>query len=55
MPKLSSNQLQEYNDNGYVAPIEVLTKDQAFEIRKEIENIEAVSYTHLTLPTNREV
>ena len=41
MPKLSSNQLQEYNDNGYVAPIEVLTKDQAFEIRKEIENIEA--------------
>ena len=41
MPKLSSNQLQEYHDNGYVAPIEVLTKDQAFEIRKEIENIEA--------------
>ena len=40
MPKLSSNQLQEYNDNGYVAPIEVLTKDQALEIRKEIENIE---------------
>ncbi|MDC0616054.1 phytanoyl-CoA dioxygenase family protein [Candidatus Pelagibacter sp.] len=40
MPKLSSNQLQEYNDNGYVAPIEVLTKDEAFEIRKEIENIE---------------
>jgi len=23
MPKLSSNQLQEYNDNGYVAQIEV--------------------------------
>ena len=41
MPKLSSNQLQEYNNNGYVAPIGVLTKDQAFEIRKEIENIEA--------------
>ena len=40
MPKLSSNQLQEYNDNGYVAPIEVLTKDQTFEIRKEIELIE---------------
>ena len=35
MPKLSSNQLQEYNDNGYVAPIEVLTKDHAFEIRKK--------------------
>ena len=40
MPKLSSNLLQEYNDNGYVAPIEVLSKDQAYEIRKEIENIE---------------
>ena len=40
MPKLSSNQLQEYNDNGYVAPIEVFSKDEAFEIRKEIENIE---------------
>ena len=41
MSKLSSNQLQEYSDNGFVAPIEVLTKDQSFEIRKEIENIEA--------------
>ena len=40
MSKLSSNQLQEYNDNGYVAPIEVLTKDEAFEVRKEIEKIE---------------
>ena len=35
MPKLSSNLLQEYNDNGYVAPIEVLSKDQAYEIRKK--------------------
>jgi len=40
MPKLSSNQLQEYNDNGYVAPIDVLTRDEAIEIRKEIEFIE---------------
>ena len=40
MSKLSSNQLQEYNDNGYVAPIEVLTKDEALSVRKEIENIE---------------
>ena len=61
MPKLSSNQLQEYNDNGYVAPIEVLTKDQAFEIRKEIENIESKwpdelkgigrNYVHMISPT----
>ncbi len=40
MSKFSSNQLQEYNNNGYVAPIEVLTIDEAFEIRNEIENIE---------------
>jgi non-heme Fe2+,alpha-ketoglutarate-dependent halogenase len=40
MPKLSSNQLQEYNDNGYVAPIDVLTKNETIEIRKEIEFIE---------------
>jgi len=65
MPKLSSNQLQEYNDNGYVAPIEVLTKDQAFEIRKEIENIEAKwpdelkgagrNYVHMISPILDEV
>ena len=40
MSKLSSNQLQEYNNNSYVALIDILTKDEAFEIRKEIENIE---------------
>ena len=40
MSKLSSNQLQEYNNNGYIAPIDILSKDEAFQIRKEIENIE---------------
>jgi len=40
MSKLSSNQLQQYNNNGDVALIDILTKDEAFEIRKEIENIE---------------
>ena len=65
MPKLSSNQLQEYNDNGYVAPIEVLTKAEAFEIRKEIENIETKwpdelkgagrNYVHMICPILDEV
>ena len=65
MPKLSSNQLQEYNDNGYVAPIEVLSKDEAFEIRKEIENIETKwpdelkgagrNYVHMISPILDEV
>ena len=41
MSKLSSNQIQEYNNNGYVAPIDVLTKNETIEIRKEIEFIEA--------------
>ena len=61
MSKLSSNQLQEYNNNGYVAPINVLSKDEAFEIRKEIENIETKwpnelkgsgrNYVHMISPT----
>ena len=65
MHKLSSNQLQEYNDNGYVAPIEVLTKAEAFEIRKEIENIETKwpgelkgagrNYVHMISPLLDEV
>tara|TARA_B100000795_G_scaffold260306_1_gene236024 strand:- start:276 stop:1103 length:828 start_codon:yes stop_codon:yes gene_type:complete len=60
MTKLSSNQLQDYNDNGYVAPIDVLTKNEALEIRKEIENIETRwpnelkgngrNYTHMISP-----
>jgi non-haem Fe2+, alpha-ketoglutarate-dependent halogenase len=40
MSKLSSNQLQEYNNNGYVAPIDVLSKNETIAIRKEIEFIE---------------
>ena len=65
MSKLSSNQLQEYNDNGYVAPIEVLTKDEAFEVRKEIEKIETKwpdelkgagrNYVHMISPILDEV
>ena len=61
MSKLSLNQLQEYKDNGCVAPIDVLSKDEAFEIRKEIENIEnkwpdelkgfGRNYVHMISPT----
>jgi len=36
MPKLSSNQLQEYNDNSHVATIKVLTKDRAYPVRKKL-------------------
>ena len=47
MSKLSSNQIQEYNSNGYVAPINILTKDEASEIRKEIEYIEKKIPEHI--------
>jgi len=40
MTGLTTKQLQDYNDHGYVAPIDVLTSGEAYEIRKEIEKIE---------------
>jgi len=38
---LSSHQIKKYNKEGFVSPIDVLSKEQAYEIRKEIENIES--------------
>ena len=35
--------------------IEALKASAKGEIKKHLVNIDAVSYTHLTLPTNREV
>ena len=40
MSSLKSEQLKQYENKGYVAPIDVLSKNEAFEIRSEIENIE---------------
>ena len=40
MTTLTAKQLKDYEDHGYVAPIEVLSKKQAKEIKEEIENIE---------------
>ena len=40
MTYLNSNQLKQYQDDGYVAPINAINKDEANEIRKEIEFIE---------------
>ena len=40
MSKLSSNQLKQYSDEGFVSPIDIFPKDRANEIRKEIELIE---------------
>ena len=40
MPYLSSNQLKQYKDQGYISPIEVLSSSEAIEARGEIELIE---------------
>ena len=40
MSMLSNKELKDYKNNGYVAPIDVLSLEEAEIIRKEIEDIE---------------
>ena len=40
MTNLSANQLKQYEDEGFVSPIDVFSKEKAKEIRNEIELIE---------------
>ena len=40
MPNLSLEQINQYKEDGYIAPIDVLTKDEADEVKREIEYIE---------------
>ena len=40
MTYLSSNQLKQYEDEGFVSPINIFSKDEAKKIRNEIEMIE---------------
>ena len=40
MSYLSSNQLKQYEENGFISPINIFTEEKAKEIRKEIELIE---------------
>ena len=40
MSYLSSNQLKQYRDKGFISPINIFTKEKAKEIRNEIELIE---------------
>ena len=37
---LSNKELKDYKDNGFIAPIDVLSLEEAEEIKKEIEHIE---------------
>jgi coproporphyrinogen III oxidase len=40
MKSLSSTQIKQYQDKGFVAPIEALSQDEANEVKDEIEFIE---------------
>ena len=40
MSNLSLEQINQYKEDGYIAPIDVLTKDEADEVKREIEYIE---------------
>ena len=40
MSKLTSDQIKQYQDKGFVAPIQALSQDEANEVREEIEFIE---------------
>jgi len=40
MSSLTSAQLKQYEEEGYVAPIDVLSKEEATEVKEEIELIE---------------
>ena len=40
MSYLSPNQLKQYEDEGFVSPINIFSKDKTKEIRDEIELIE---------------
>ena len=37
---MTASQLKQYEDKGYIAPIEALSKEEVNEVRKEIEFIE---------------
>ena len=48
--------LREFLHAAYAGGTDIIQlRDKTLEAATEIEAIEAVSYTHLTLPTNREV
>ena len=40
MSFLTSTQIKQYKDEGYVAPVDALSKEEANEVREELEFIE---------------
>ena len=40
MPNLSEEQLKQYNEDGFISPIDVFSEFEAYEVREEIERLE---------------
>ena len=40
MSLLNAKQLKDYNNNGFISPIDILSAEATAEIKKEIEYIE---------------
>ena len=40
MSQLTADEIKQYDKDGYIAPLNVLTKEEAIQVRKEIELIE---------------
>ena len=65
MAKLSEQQIKFYDEKGYIAPIDALSRQEANEIRQEIETIEKKwpnalegigrNYVHLISPVFNKV
>ena len=47
MRSLSEKQINQYNEDGFIAPINVLSVEEACEIREEIERIEKIGQMNL--------
>ena len=55
MAFLTEDQVQFYNDNGYVAPIDIFTPEEALAMRQELESIEADMPDAVTGPNRNNV
>ena len=56
--KVNCNKIEISNDNKIciiAGPCQLETEQHAMDMAGKIQDITTVSYTHLTLPTNREV
>ena len=53
MLALTSKQLKQYKDLGYVAPIDILSLEEVKKIKTELEYIEKIINTFISFPLFR--